>query len=217
MWFRRAPRTPSRADRWASFAASIEAQPADGASDRLRHFLDLGDAEVRHAHALRRSGQPSLYLFDVVRRRAGPAGEVVRWSGWGLLRSDRPTSPASFRVAPRRDAVLEALEASRTGTTRVDLASWPEVDAEMAVLARDQAAVRALLTPAVTEVLQRMIAAGPGAVVVGERHLLTHVDVAEDDDPAALLPLVSDLLFLGTLLPTAAPAVVEADDFLDLG
>jgi hypothetical protein len=218
VWFRKAPHPPSRADRWTPFAASLEAHPASGAAERLRSFLDLGEAEVRHVHALRRSGQPSLYLFDVVRRRAGPAGEVVRWSGWVLLRTDRPASPASFRVAPRREAVLEALEASRTGATRVDLASRPELDAALAVLARDPAAVRALLTPAVTEVLQRMVAAGPGAaVVVGERHLLAHVDVEEGDDPTALLPLASDLLFLGTLLPTAAPAAVEAGDFLDLG
>ena len=134
------------------------------------------------------------------------------------MRSDRPISPVSFRVAPRRDAILESLEASRIGATRVDLASRPELDSVLAVLARDPAAARALLTPAVTEVLQRMVAAGPGAAVVaGERHVLAHVDVLEDDDPAALLGLVSDLLFLCTLLPIASPATVDPGDFLDLG
>jgi hypothetical protein len=219
VWFRRPPPSPpARADRWRAFAATLEAQPAEGAAERLRSFLDLGDAEVRHAHVLRRSGQPSLYVFDVVRRRAGPAGEVVRWSSWVLVRSERPISPVSFRVAPRRDAILESLEASRIGASRVDLASRPELDAVLAVLARDPAAVRALLTPSVTEVLQRMVAAGPGAsVVAGERHVLAHVDVLEDDDPASLLALVSDLLFLCTLLPIASPATVDPGDFLDLG
>jgi hypothetical protein len=54
-------------------------------------------------------------------------------------------------------------------------------------------------------------------VVAGERHVLAHVDVVEDDDPAALLGLVSDLLFLCTLLPIAGPATVDPGDFLDLG
>ena len=219
MWFRRPPSSsPARADRWRAFAATLEAQPAEGAAERLRRFLDLGDAEVRHAHVLRRSGQPSLYVFDVVRRRAGPAGEVVRWSSWVLVRSERPISPVSFRVAPRREAILESLEASRIGATRVDLGSRPDLEARLAVLARDPTAVRALLTPAVTEVLQRMVAAGPGtAVVAGERHVLAHVDVTEDADPAALMGLVSDLLFLCTLLPIAGPATVDPGDFLDLG
>jgi len=215
MWFRRAPRPPNRADRWAAFAATLEAQSADAAAERLRRFLDLDDAELLHAHVLRRAGQPSLYLFDVVRRRAGPTGQVVRWSLWSLVRSDRPLSPVSFRVAPRREAVLESLEASRTGATRVDLAARPEVDAALAVLARDPGAARALLTPAVTDVLERMVAAGPGAaVVVGERHLLAHIDAAEEGDPAEVLALATDLLALSALLPRPTTVTIDEDDFL---
>jgi hypothetical protein len=215
MWFRRPPRTPSRAARWAAFAAKIEAHDASAAAERLRRFLDLDDAQVRHVHVLRRASQPSLYLFDVVRQRVGPSGQVVRWSTWALLRSDRPLSPLSIRVAPRRDAVLEALEASRTGAERVDLSTRPEVDAALAVLARDPAAARVLLTPAVTDVLQRMAAAGPGAgVVVAERHLLAHVDVVEDGDPADVMPLATDLLALSALLPLDPHVTIDEDDFL---
>jgi len=217
VWSRRRERPPSRADRWAAFAASVEAQPAESAAERIRRFLDLDAAEVRHAHVLRRTDQPSLYLFDVVRRRVGPTGTWVRWSGWGLVRSDRPVSPVSFRAAPRRDAVLEGLEASRTGAARVDLSAWPELEASLGVLARDPAAARVLLTPAVATVLQRLVALGPSAAVVaGERHLLAHVDVEEDDDPARLLPLATDLLTLAALLPAAAPASVDEGDFLTL-
>ena len=217
MWFRRPPRSPTRADRWAAFASGLEAQDAAAAAERLRRFLDLDDAELRHAHVLRRSGQSSLYLFDVVRRRSGPNGEVVRWSTWALVRGDRTLSPVSFRVAPRREAVLEALEASRTGARRVDLATRPEVDAALAVLAREPAAARALLTPAVTDVLTRMVAVGSGTgVVVGERHLLAHVDVDEDGDPAVVMPLASDLLTLSALLPASHAVTVDEDDFLML-
>ncbi len=215
MWFRSAARAPTRADRWTAFAATLEAQSADAAAERLRRFLDLDDAELRHAHVLRRPGQPSLYLFDVVRRRSGPTGEVVRWSLWSLVRSDRPLSPVSFRVAPRREAVIESLEASRTGATRVDLAARPEVDALIAVLARDPVAARALLTPAVTDVLERLVVAGPGAtVVVGERHLLAHVDTVEEGDPADALPLATDLLALSALLPRPTEVTIDEDDFL---
>jgi hypothetical protein len=215
MWFRRPPRTPTRTDRWADFAARIEAHDASAAAERLRRFLDLDDAELQHAHVLRRASQPSLYLFDVVRRRVGPSGQVVRWSTWALVRSDRPLSPVSFRVGPRRDAVLEALEASRTGAVRVDLTGRPEVDAALAVLAREPAAALALLTPAVTDVLQRMTAVGPGAgVVVAERHLLAHVDVEEDGDPADVMPLAADLLALSALLPRHPHVTIDEDDFL---
>jgi hypothetical protein len=215
MWLRRPPRTPDRADRWTDFAARIEAHDAASAAERLRRFLDLDDAELRHAHVLRRPSQPSLYLFDVVRRRIGPSGQVVRWSTWALVRADRPLSPVSFRVAPRRDAVLEALEASRTGAVRVDLGARPEVDAALAVLARDPAAARVLLTPAVTDVLQRMVAVGSGAgVVVAERHLLAHVDVAEEGDPADVMPLATDLLALSALLPSHPHVTIDEDDFL---
>ena len=218
MWFRSRPHPPSRADRWAAFARQVEAQPAGSAAERLRRFLDLDDAEVRHVHVLRRPGQSSLYLFDVVRTRAGPSGRVVRWSGWGLVRSDRVVSPVSFRAAPRREPVLEGLEASRTGASRVDLSARPDLDAELAVLARDPAAARALLIPAVADVLRRLVDLGPSAAVVaGERHLLAHVDVDEADDPAQLLPLATDLMSLAALLPVASPPSIDEDDFLTLG
>ena len=167
MWFRRPPSPPSRSDRWTAFATQLGAEPAGDAAERLRRFLDLDDAEVRDVHVLRRPGAPSLFLFDVVRRRSGPLGQVVRWSSWALLRGDRPVSAVSFRAAPRREAVLESLEASRTGAVRVDLSAWPEVDARLAVLARDAAAARSLLTPVVSAALGDLLARGPGAAVGG--------------------------------------------------
>lgn len=217
MWFRRPPPTPGRSERWAAFAERLGAERAGDAAERLRRFLDLDDAEVRDVHVLRRPGAPALYLFDVVRRRSGPTGEVVRWSSWALVRGDRPISAVSFRAGPRRDAVLESLEASRTGAVRVDLAAWPEVDAALAVLARDPAAARALLTPAVTSVLRELVALGPGAAVVAaERHLLARVDVKPDADPADLAPLATGLLALAAALPAGGPPSIDEGDFLTL-
>jgi hypothetical protein len=218
MWFRPRPKPPTRADRWAAFATRIEATSADDAAERLRRFLDLDDAEVRHVWALRRAEQPSLYLFDVVRRRRGPTGEVVRWATWGMVRGERPLSPVSFRAAARREAVLESLEASRSGAVRVDLSAFPEIDAALAVFARDAGAVRAALAPAVTTLLARLVAVGPGATVtVGERHLIARVDVEEDGDPAALIDLATDLLALSALLPAPVEVAIDEADFLPLG
>ncbi len=215
MWFRRRPRDLSRTDRWAVFASRIGAAPADDVAERLRRFLDLDEAELRHVHALRRPEAPTAYLFDVVRRRRGPTGEVVRWTGWCLVRGERPLAQVSFRATARREAVLESLEASRSGAVRVDLGAFPDVDAALAVFARDAAAVRAALTPPVTLALAGLVAAGPGAVVtVGERHLIGRVDVEEAGDPADLEPLADGLLGLAARFSDAVPVAIEEDDFL---
>ncbi len=215
MWFRRRPRDPSRADRWTAFAARLGAVAADDVAERLRRFLDLDEAELHHVHALRRPDTPTVYLFDVVRRRRGPTGEVVRWSAWCLVRGERPLAPVSFRATARREAVLESLDASRSGAVRVDLGAFPEVDAALAVFARDAGAVRAALTPPVTLALAQLVAAGPGAVVtVGERHVIGHVDVEEAGDPADLEPLADGLLDVAARLSDAVPVAIDEGDFL---
>lgn len=218
MWFRRRPRASDRAERWSSFAARLGAVPADDVAERLRRFLDLDDAEVQHVFALRRADAPTLYLFDVVRRRRGPTGEVVRRSTWGMVRGERPLAPVSFRATARREAVLESLEASRSGAVRVDLGAFPEVDAALAVFARDAAAVRAVLTPPVTLALAHLVATGPGATVtVGEHHVVGRVDVDDDGDPGAVEPLATGLLELADGLAADAPVAIDEDDFLPLG
>lgn len=215
MWFRRRPRDPDRADRWTAFATRLGAVSADDVAERLRRFLDLDDAELRHVHALRSPGAATVYLFDVVRRRKGPTGEIVRWTAWGLVRGERPFAPVSFRATARRDAVLESLEASRSGAVRVDLGAFPEVDAALAVFARDAGAVRAVLTPPVTLALAELVAAGPGATVtVGERHVIGRVDVEEEGDPGDLEPLAHGLLDLADRLAHADPVAIDEDDFL---
>jgi hypothetical protein len=51
-------------------------------------------------------------------------------------------------------------------------------------------------------------------VVVGERHLLAHVDVEEEGDPSEIMPLAADLLALSALLPRHPHVTIDEDDFL---
>jgi len=213
VWFRRRPKPLTRAQRWALALETLEAQPAPTTADRLKRFLDLEDADVRHLHTVRHAGEPTLYLFDVVRERRGPAGAVAAWSSWAVMRSSRAISPASFRATPRRESLLESLDASRTGATPVVFSGRPELDAAMLVLARDAHAVNTLLTDSVTQVLTRLCALHPSAtLVVGERHLRASVDTEESADPAELLGMASDLLLLGTLLQAAVPPLIDESD-----
>ena len=215
-WRRR--RAPTRAERWRAFAAELEAQPAEAAIERLHRFLDLDEAGLRHLYAVRHAGEPSLYVFDVVRRRRGPVGEVERWSTWALVRSDRSLSPASFRAAPRRPEVLESLAASRTGSERVDLSEWPQLDAAIALYARETDRIRGLLSRAVADTLLRLVEIDASTeVIVGQRHLIVRIDVEEGDDPARVQPLAADLLLLSNLLRAAVEGGVEEGDFLDVG
>lgn len=217
LWWRR-KRPSARALRWAEFAAELEAQPTPAAAERVRRFLDLEGAEVLHLHTVRHSGEPTVFVFDVLRRRVGPAGQAERWSSWALVRSDRPIAPVSFRASPRRPSVLESLAASRAGASAVDLSARPEVAAALSVLAREPQAVQPLLRDVVLDTLQRMLALAPGVeVVVGQRHLMASAEVAEGDDPSIVMPLASELLLLSTLLQGAGELPVAEADFVDLG
>ena len=217
MWFKRRPRPPTRTDRWAAFAASSAAKPIDGAGERLRRFLDLNDGTLRHVHVWRRSDRPSLHMFDLVRVRSGPSGSHVTWSTWALVQSRGRLVGASFRAAPRRDPVIESLEASRSGALPVRFPARPDVDAALSVLARDPLEVRGLLTASVLDLLLALTAFGPSVrVVAADHHLVAHVEVAEGDDPAQLLPFGETLVQLAsTLHPAVMPSIDDAD-FLDV-
>lgn len=213
MWFRRKPKPLTRAQRWTQALETLEAQPATHAIERVKRFLDLEDADVRHLHTVRHAGEPTLYLFDVVRERRGPAGAVSAWSSWAVMRSSRAISPASFRATPRRESLLESLDASRTGATPIPLTDRPNLDTQMLVLARDANAVKALLSDAVADVMVRLCALHPSAtLVVGERHLRASIDTEESHDPGELLGMASDLLLLGTLLQSALPPLIDDGD-----
>jgi hypothetical protein len=181
----RPPPPPDPRRSLGAFAAALEAQSASAAAERLRASSTSTTPSCATRTSCAGPASPASTSSTSCAGAPAPAGEVVRWSGWALVRSDRPAvaglvpggaaARGGARVArgepdrghPRRPGGL-ARGRRRAGGAR----------------ARSGAA-RALLTPAVTEVLQRMVAAGPGAaVVVGERHLLAHVDVEEGTIPA---------------------------------
>jgi len=217
MPFWRRSKPSLRTLRWAEFAQELEAQPTPAAADRVRRFLDLDEAEVLNLHTVRHSGEPTVFVFDVRRRRVGPAGAAERWSSWALVRGDRTIAPVSFRVSPRRASVLESLAASRTGATPVDLSPHPSAAATLTVLAREPEAVQPLLSVSLLETLQRMLALAPSVdVVVAQRHLMASAEVDEGDDLSLVMPLASDLLLLSTLLTTLAGDPVRDADFVDV-
>ena len=208
MLFRR--RTDSRQDAWSEFAARLELENAAAAAERMRRWLDLDDVELDPVYALRREGQPALYLFEYVRERTGPTGSFAQQVANCLLRADEPFAPLAFRAHPRRNKVMESLEASRTGSTRIDLPA--AYDGPLSVFARDPDAAAAMLTEPMCSLLARAVTErGADSVVVGERHILATLsgenadgtDRSLDERLEALASLATDLLALYALLSAA--------------
>ena len=206
MLFRR-HRTDSRQDAWSEFAARLELENAAAAAERMRRWLDLDDVELDPVYALRREGQPALYLFEYVRERTGPTGSFAQQVANCLLRADEPFAPLAFRAHPRRNKVMESLEASRTGSTRIELPA--PYDGPLSVFARDPEAASAMLSDPLYKLLERaVVERGAESVVVGERHILATLsaetpegaDRSLADRLEALASLATDLLALYALL-----------------
>lgn len=213
MLFRRR-RTDDRRDAWAEFAARLELEDAAAAAERMRRWLDLDDVELDPVYALRREDQPSLYLFEYVRERTGPTGSVAQHVANCLLRSDEAFAPLAFRAHPRRNKVMESLEASRTGSSRVELAAAQA--GPISVFARDSERAREVLAGPVLEILERaLVERGAEGVVVGERHILAHLPSDADATDAdrrrpvaerleALASLATDVMALYASLSAAS-------------
>jgi hypothetical protein len=214
MLFRGRRREPSRREQWRAFARRLELTDAQPQEARLREWLDLGDSALEPLYGLRRTGQPTLFLFDQERARSGPTGSVTTLATGVLLRATAPLAAASLRAQARRNPVLESIEAGRTGSRRLTLTDLPGFDAEVSVFARDEDAVRAWLRPAVQRAMQRMLVdrdVSP-ALVVGNRHMLV---LCEGPQPApfeALEALSADLFTLFAMADTAAGATADAPD-----
>ncbi len=222
LWQRR--RVDARTEQWLGFARELELEESGELEGRLRDQLDLGPGSLAPVYALRRSGQPHLVLFDQLRERSGPTGAVRRLRTCVLLRTVTDALPVSWRASARRNRVVESLEASRSGGVRLELGEDPDFDARVSVYARDAAEVRAVLAPAVREVLLRLLESFDGAgrteavdpydlptntsgsanLVVGARSLLLW---AEPDEPLPfdrLLDLTTGMLSLYAALDAAA-------------
>lgn len=218
MWFRK-KREDTRALAWQTFAERLELEDASATSERMRRWLDLDDVALDPVYALRRERQPTLYLFEFERQRRGPAGAVSQRVSNCLLRADAAFASIALRVHPKRNAVLESLEASRTGSTMVDLPG--PCGAGISVFARDPDRAARILAASVCRVLTRALEErGADSVVVGERHVLATLEVEEstaettDKDPEGALSqrldrleaLASDVLALYALLAAESAA-----------
>jgi hypothetical protein len=228
MFFRRRrPADDTATDRWGDLAARLELLDASDVAERIRRWLDLGDAELHPVYLLQRAGLPAVYLYDVHTSRRGPSGAVRRLRRSCLVRSEGELSAAAFRAWPRQNAVLESLEASRSGAVRVELHADPAFDAAVSVFAREASGPLRALTPGVREVLTRLLVGreAPAArVVVGERHLVASFEAAEADALTMLEQVLADTLALTALLPAVAEpprqqatdVSISPDDLLEL-
>ncbi len=173
MFFRRAKREPTRADRWEELAQRLELEDAVDRAERIGRNLALDGATLGPMFALRRDGQPSLYLFDLERGWKGPAGGVAKRGSGALLRARRPFVETGFRAIPKGHAVVERIEAGRSGGAAVHVAADDAFEEHVTVFSREPDEGAALLTPPVRSILRRTLdATGMDRVMVGERHIL---------------------------------------------
>lgn len=221
MFFRRRPPPSGRSERWRALADRLELVDASDHAERIRRWLDLDVDALEPAYALRRSGVPTVYLFDTLRERRGPSGVARSLHRHALVRGGDEVSRVAFRALPRQDKVLESLQASRSGAERVALRSAPEFDARVSLYARAPDALAALMTAPVRRALERLLVdrgAPSVSLVVGERHVLVRFATDDDDDLVRLELLLADTLSLVSLLPAVQRAHddVSPDDLLDL-
>lgn len=212
-WARK--RSGTRADRWEAFAASLELVENLEMAEKLRHNLDLGPGAIDPVYSLTRSGQPQLVLFEQTRERHGPTGTVSSVRSCVLLRANGDNDYVSLRATARRNKVMEAIEAGRTGSSRVDTEHDPDFDGRVSVYARDPQAATTLLTDSVRTVLVRLLnpigdtevdtdviaatvgpATIPPSLVIGNKNLLLMVEGQEAVDFDRFTELTADMLAL---------------------
>jgi len=212
-WARKRP--GSRADGWRSFAAALELVENLEMAEKLRHNLDLGPGAIDPIYSLTRSGQPQLVLFEQTRDRHGPAGTVTNVRSCVLLRANGDNDYVSLRASARRNKAMEAIEAGRTGSHRVDFEADTAFDDRVSVYARDPRAATTLLTDGVRAVLIRLLnpveevepdseaiaatvgpATVPPSLVIGNKNFLLVVEGQEAIDFDRFTALTADMLAL---------------------
>lgn len=221
IWSRRQDTARDKA--WQAFAAELELEDGSELVGRLREHLDLGPGEIAPVYVLSRPAQPQLILFDQARERSGPAGSVSSLRSGVLLRARGAVEFVSMRITGRLNPVLEAIEASRTGSSRLETGIGGRFDETISVYARDEDGARRLLTGPASEVLTRLLvrvdAAGqdadeipatvtrptsPPVVVVGTRDVLLTIEEPEPVAFERLTDLTADMMSLYAALRAAS-------------
>lgn len=213
----------SRDKAWRAFAVDLELEDGSELLGRLREHLDLGPGEIAPIYTLSRPAQPQLILFDQVRERTGPTGSVSSLRSCVLLRARGAVEFVSMRITGRLNPVLEAIEASRTGSSRIDTGDFGEFDDAISVYARDEEGARRLLSTPAREVLLRLLASGtatrprgdeaipdtvtraatPPVVVIGARDVLLTLEEPEPVEFERLTDLTADMMSLYAALLAA--------------
>lgn len=234
-WSRRS--APSREAAWRAFAAELELEDGSELAGKLHDHLDLGSGELKPIYTLSRPNQPRLILFDQLRERSGPTGSVSSLRTCVLLRARTPVEFVSMRITRRLSPALEAIEAGRTGSSRLVLAGEAaqdhEFDALVSVYTRDEAGARRLLNAPARQVIGRLLtnpgervgpdngAAGeeipetvsramlPPVVIVGSVDVLLTLDDQEPVDFSRLTDLTADMMGLYAALLAARSALEE--------
>lgn len=225
-------RSDPREGAWAAFAAEFELEPANELDALLRQQFALGSGRLAPIFALTRSGQPQVVACDQVNERKGPAGTARGVRTLLLLRDPDPAAtqseePLSLRASAKRTAAFEALEASRSGATRLSFENAPEFDAAVSVYARDVGAATAVLTPTVRRSLRALLGGADGLLrevdgkdagglapstvaprlIVGQNNLLLMLEPRAPLPLASLGSLLTDLLTVHAAFMGAAAAV----------
>ena len=204
MFFRPRRLKDERREAWLAFAGRLEPEDASDVAERLRRWLDLESVALEPLYALRKPGLPLLYLFEYLKARRGPAGEVSQRVSACLLRSETSFAPLPLRAQAKRNKVMESIEASRSGSQLVSVE--PDFDNAVTVFARDVEGAASVLRPPLRQVLMRALTERSEGVslVLGERHALVSVEVEEEVPLVTLELLMSDLLSLYALLTALA-------------
>lgn len=202
MPFRPHRRADARLEGWRVFAGRLELEEATDQAERVRRWLAIGDDAIEPLYTLRRDGQPSLYLFDQRGNRTGPTGSVPQWLSGVLLRSPDEVCATSLRATPRKNKVMESLEASRTGSQRLVFDDPSDDDDAISIYARDPSVATSMLRRAARDVLVRALTGRDAApvLVVGNQHMMVTAEGREPLPFEALEGWASDLLTLYAML-----------------
>ncbi len=162
-------RADPRGQAWLALAEEFELTPAPELADALREHFDLGPGELGPIYGLSQPGQPQLLAFDQVNHRSGPLGRVANFRTGVVVRARAPHAAVSLRASSKRHAVLEGLEAGRSGAQRLDAAFDEDFDAAVSVYAREGEAAGLMLTSPVRAVLLRLLKAADEALAASAR------------------------------------------------
>ncbi len=162
-------RADAREQGWLALAEEFDLTPVPELADALREHFDLGQGELGPVYGLSRPGQPQVLAFDQVRHRSGPLGRVASFRTGVVVRARVPHAPISLRASTRGHAVLEGLEAGRSGAQRLDVSFDEEFDAAVSVYARKSETATPLLTDPVRTVLLRLLKAADETLATSNR------------------------------------------------